>query len=213
MSSMQDNEEVQSVVQELGSYCYSSYTNYNANSITDDEARIKMLYITPEKFSQSEQLKRLLTKLANNSLLSRFIIDEAHCLSQVMCSCRRWCCVVLFTGCGDSCCCFYRAAPVPLLCVFHLIHINICFHGQYVQWGHDFRPDYLKLSQIRSLYPKVPLMALTATANNSVVQDCMRILQMKDPYLHSQSFNRFSCACVIFVALFVYVKLCAHPPL
>lgn len=61
-----------------------------------------------------------------------------------------------------------------------------------LQWGHDFRPDYLKLSQIRALYPNVPLMALTATANNSVVQDCMRILQMKDPYLHSQSFNRYT---------------------
>jgi bloom syndrome protein len=33
-------------------------------------------------------------------------------------------------------------------------------------------------------------MALTATANNSVVQDVMKVLQMKQPFLHSQSFNR-----------------------
>ncbi len=58
------------------------------------------------------------------------------------------------------------------------------------QWGHDFRPDYLKLSNIRTLYPNVPIMALTATANNITVQDVMRTLNMTNPYLHSQSFNR-----------------------
>ena len=58
------------------------------------------------------------------------------------------------------------------------------------QWGHDFRPDYLKLSTLRTHYPNVPIMALTATANNLTVQDVMRTLQMQTPYLHSQSFNR-----------------------
>jgi bloom syndrome protein len=68
-----------------------------------------------------------------------------------------------------------------------LLYFFIC---DVVQWGHDFRPDYLNLSQIRTKFPSVPLMALTATANKSVVNDCMRLLQMRDPYLHTQSFNR-----------------------
>lgn len=53
-----------------------------------------------------------------------------------------------------------------------------------------YRPDYLALANIRNLYPVVPIMALTATANQSVVNDSIRIMQMKNPFLHSQSFNR-----------------------
>jgi superfamily II DNA helicase RecQ len=78
LSSMQDNAEIQAVIHELQSYCYGGY-----NNIGDEESKIKMLYITPEKFSKSEQLNRLLVKLADCRLLSRFVIDEAHCLSQV----------------------------------------------------------------------------------------------------------------------------------
>lgn len=85
MSSLKDGLETQELMKELNAYSYSnnSYTRYSTNNIHDEEARIKMLYITPEKFSQSEWLKGLFTKLARANLLSRFIIDEAHCLSQV----------------------------------------------------------------------------------------------------------------------------------
>ena len=41
-----------------------------------------MLYITPEKLSKSEYLKRILKSLYSEGLLSRFVIDEAHCVSQ-----------------------------------------------------------------------------------------------------------------------------------
>lgn len=48
----------------------------------DQTNDIKLLYITPERFSKSERLNSLLKRLVNKNLISRFVIDEAHCLSQ-----------------------------------------------------------------------------------------------------------------------------------
>lgn len=58
----------------------SELRNYRAD---DDANNIKLLYITPEKFSKSNMIRNLLSQLARKGLLSRFVIDEAHCLSQV----------------------------------------------------------------------------------------------------------------------------------
>lgn len=91
---------------------------------------IKLLYLTPEKLSASQKLSAALTALYGRGLLSRFVIDEAHCVSQ---------------------------------------------------WGHDFRPDYKKLRVLRSNYPKVPTMALTATATNRVRTDILYQLGMTAP--------------------------------
>lgn len=84
-------------------------------------------------------MQSLLRRLHNKKLLSRFVVDEAHCLSD---------------------------------------------------WGHDFRPDYNKLGMLRREFPGVPLMALTATANEKVVSDAIRALEMRNEYRYKSSFNR-----------------------
>lgn len=58
------------------------------------------------------------------------------------------------------------------------------------QWGHDFRPDYKALGEIRKLFHNVPVMALTATATENVKFDVMQNLGMRDSEVFSQSFNR-----------------------
>lgn len=49
------------------------------------------------------------------------------------------------------------------------------------QWGHDFRPDYKKLSVLRTRFPNVPFMALTATATPRVQKDVLHQLKMTKP--------------------------------
>ncbi|KAK6458528.1 P-loop containing nucleoside triphosphate hydrolase protein [Scheffersomyces xylosifermentans] len=57
-------------------------------------------------------------------------------------------------------------------------------------WGHDFRPDYQGMGFFKERYPRVPIMALTATANEKVRMDIIHHLKMDNPVLLKQSFNR-----------------------
>ncbi|XP_042352588.1 Bloom syndrome protein homolog isoform X2 [Plectropomus leopardus] len=100
---------------------------------------IKLLYVTPEKLSLSNKLISALHNLYERGLLARFVIDEAHCVSQ---------------------------------------------------WGHDFRPDYKKLHELRQKFPNVPMMALTATATPRVQKDILNQLNMTRPQVFTMSFNR-----------------------
>jgi len=58
------------------------------------------------------------------------------------------------------------------------------------EWGHDFRPEYRQLGQLRNRYPDVPMLALTATATERVRQDILTQLRLRDPHIHIASFNR-----------------------
>nr|XP_046249450.1 Bloom syndrome protein homolog isoform X2 [Scatophagus argus] len=103
------------------------------------EPIIKLLYVTPEKVSASNKLISALQNLYERDLLARFVIDEAHCVSQ---------------------------------------------------WGHDFRPDYKRLHELRQKFPKVAMMALTATATPRVQKDILHQLNMTRPQVFNMSFNR-----------------------
>jgi len=58
------------------------------------------------------------------------------------------------------------------------------------QWGHDFRPDYKQLGEVRKRFPNVPVMALTATATQNVKLDVIHNLAMDACEEFKQSFNR-----------------------
>lgn len=107
--------------------------------LRSSQPQLRLLYVTPEKVSASSRLLDALHRLHANGQLTRFVIDEAHCVSQ---------------------------------------------------WGHDFRPDYKRLSVLREKFPGVPMMALTATATPRVRTDILHQLGMRDPKWFLQSFNR-----------------------
>jgi ATP-dependent DNA helicase RecQ len=58
------------------------------------------------------------------------------------------------------------------------------------EWGHDFRPEYRQLAQLRKLLPDIPVMALTATATERVRADIVTHLQLRAPEVFVASFNR-----------------------
>jgi ATP-dependent DNA helicase RecQ len=58
------------------------------------------------------------------------------------------------------------------------------------EWGHDFRPEYRELKKLRTHFPDVPMMALTATATERVRADIIKQLKLRDPRCYVASFNR-----------------------
>ena len=58
------------------------------------------------------------------------------------------------------------------------------------EWGHDFRPDYRNLKTLRRDFPAVPMIALTATATESVRADIAAQLGLRQPGIFMSSFNR-----------------------
>jgi ATP-dependent DNA helicase RecQ len=58
------------------------------------------------------------------------------------------------------------------------------------EWGHDFRPEYRQLAELRKLFPETPMMALTATATERVRADIIKLLKLREPRCYVASFNR-----------------------
>ncbi len=58
------------------------------------------------------------------------------------------------------------------------------------QWGHDFRPEYVRLGELRGLFPHVPLVALTATADDQTREDVRRRLGLAGAPVFTSGFDR-----------------------
>ncbi|MBE6294348.1 MAG: RecQ family ATP-dependent DNA helicase [Bacteroidales bacterium] len=82
-----------------------------------------------------------------------------------------------------------RKMPVSLITVDEAHCIS--------QWGHDFRPSYRKISELRTLFPNVPVLALTATATTEVVKDIQQQLMFKQENCFKMSFERKNLAYVV----------------
>lgn len=66
------------------------------------------------------------------------------------------------------------------------------------QWGHDFRPAYLKIKQLKTFFPAIPFIALTASATKKVRLDCIEQLELSNAILFQKSFERQNLAYMVF---------------
>ena len=80
-----------------------------------------------------------------------------------------------------------------VLAILQTAHVSMfaideahCISG----WGHDFRPEYTQLGQLKQLFPHVPIMALTATADKITKEDILVQLNIQDSKTYNSSFDR-----------------------
>ena len=66
------------------------------------------------------------------------------------------------------------------------------------QWGHDFRPAFLKIANLKTHFPKVPFLALTASATKTVLDDVILQLGLENPAIFQKSFARKNIAYMVF---------------
>jgi len=66
------------------------------------------------------------------------------------------------------------------------------------QWGHDFRPAYLKIKNLKPFFPNIPFIALTASATPTVREDIIKQLELRSPNVFQKSFDRDNLAYMVF---------------
>ncbi len=117
-------------------YLNSTLSASDSRQVEDDlvHGRLDMLYVAPERLNTSHFLG-----LLQQTNISLFAIDEAHCVSQ---------------------------------------------------WGHDFRPDYIQLSLLHEEFPRVPRIALTATADEATRREISQRLKLDNARIFLSSFDR-----------------------
>jgi len=62
------------------------------------------------------------------------------------------------------------------------------------QWGHDFRPSYLKIKKLKTIFPTTPFLALTASATPIVQKEILDLLGLTNPSVFTKSFERANLA-------------------
>ncbi|MEX1188335.1 MAG: ATP-dependent DNA helicase RecQ [Bacteroidia bacterium] len=93
-----------------------------------------------------------------------------------------------------------RLASQSFISIIHSLKIGLIAIDEahcISQWGYDFRPSYLKISQIREILTEVPLIALTATATDTVIEDISEKLQLKNENRFRKSFLRSNLAYIV----------------
>lgn len=78
-----------------------------------------------------------------------------------------------------------KAFNMKLLKLFAIDEVHCCS-----TWGHDFRPDYQFLVCLKSMFPGVPLIGLTATATTKIIADVQKMLDIQGCLIFRASFNR-----------------------